>query len=200
MADQVIKETFTVTFTYEMSINTDTGEILDTKLTDRSISKPSTKLTKADPKKKVEQDESPIPKLTLDSTKCYLNTAAVALMGIGPDDRVDIKYENGTPIIGSDEFFGTKGGNRVSKNNTFACRGNKNSELSKHGNEFVITPHPNRQGLFILNSGEENVERLVGDNNVNISEEDEVLDLSLDELIDDTDANITEINSNFFKL
>lgn len=199
MADKIAKETFTLTLTYEMSVNTDTGEILETRLIDRSVGKSDIKAVKTT-SKKVVRDESSEPKLILDSTKCYLNPAAVSLMGVGSDDRIDIKYENGVPVIGTDEAFGTKGGNKLTKSNTVACRGSKNEELAKHGNSFTITPHPSKQGLFILSSGEVNIEKLTGDDNVNIEEGDEVFDLNLDELVDDKDANITEIDSNFFKL
>ena len=37
----MIKETFTITFTYEMSTDTDTGEILEIKLINKTLGKPS---------------------------------------------------------------------------------------------------------------------------------------------------------------
>ena len=39
MADTIKKETFTIVLTYEMSVNIDTGEILETRLIDRNIGK-----------------------------------------------------------------------------------------------------------------------------------------------------------------
>lgn len=178
-----------ILFHYEVDENT--GEI--TYIGKEEITVNTSKTVKSTSNKTLDTEE--VPKLTLDSTKCYFNLAAVSLMEISPDDRIDIKYENGTPIIGKDEVFGTKGGNRVSKNNTFACRGNKNSELSKHGNEFIIIPHPNRPKLFILDS-ENKPNKLTGDENVNIDGDI----FNLDDLIDDKNANITEIDSTFFKL
>lgn len=200
MADTIAKETFTLTLTYEMSVNIDTGEILETRLINRSVDKSDIKAAaKTTSKKKVEQDESSEPILTLEESKYHLNSAAISIMGIESDDKIDIKYENGLPIIGTDESFGTKGGNKLTKSNTVAYRGNKNEELSKHGKEFRLIPHPSKPGLFMLDSGEK-VSKPIGDDNVNVEEEDEVFDLNLDELVDDKDANITEIDSNFFKL
>lgn len=204
MADQVIKETFTLTLTYEMSVNTDTGEILETRLVDRSVNKP--KATKPAPKKELE-DDGAAPELTLEGNKYHLNAAAVSLMEISADDKIDIKYENGkngsVPVIGTDEAFGTKGGNKLTKSNTVACRGSKNEELSKYGSKFTLVPHPSKPGLFVLTSETVKADQLVGDDNVSVDEEeaeDLPFDLSLDDLANGEDANISEVDSSFFKL
>lgn len=204
MANQVIKETFTLTLTYEMSVNTDTGEILETKLIDRSVNKP--KVTKSAPKKEVE-DNGMAPELTLEENKYHLNAAAVSLMGISADDKIDIKYENGKngsiPVIGTNEAFGTSSGCKLTKSNTVACRGSKNKELSKYGNKFTLVPHPNKAELFILTSETIEGNKLVGDDNISIDEEetdDLPFDLSLDEIAEEQDANVSEIDSSFFKL
>lgn len=191
----IVKEKFILTFTYEMSIDTSTGEVIESKLIDKKIDKPNV------PKKVIEED--PEPKVVLEGNKYCLNNAAITLMNIKPGDKVDIKYEDGKngkfPVIGTDEAFGTKGGNKVSSSNTVACRGSKNSELSKYGNEFKIVPHPSKADLFALVSDSSPIELPKGDDNVHIEEEDLAFDLDLDE-IDNQDANITEIDSNFFKL
>lgn len=196
-----IKETFILSLTYEMSVDTETGEVLETKLIDRSVNKP-VKAMKATANEAV-QDDDKEPKLYLEDNKCRLNSKAVSLMGISPGDKLDIKYDDGkngsVPIIGTDEAFGTKGGNKLTKSNTIACRGSKNEELSKYGKEFVLAVHPSKAGLFVLTSEEVAVGQLVGDDNVNI-DTPEGIDLNLEGLVDDKDANVSSIDTNFFKL
>lgn len=196
-----VKETFILSLTYEMSVDTETGEVLETKLIDRSVNKP-VKATKATANEAV-QDDDKEPKLYLEDNKCRLNSKAVSLMGISPGDKLDIKYDDGkngsVPIIGTDEAFGTKGGNKLTKSNTIACRGSKNEELSKYGKEFVLAVHPSKAGLFVLTSEEVAVDQLVGDDNVNI-DTPEGIDLNLEGLVDDKDANVSSIDTNFFKL
>ena len=196
-----IKETFILSLTYEMSVDTETGEVLETKLIDRSVNKP-VKAMKATASEAV-QDNDKEPKLYLEDNKCRLNSKAISLMGISPGDKLDIKYDEGkngsVPIIGTDEAFGTKGGNKLTKSNTIACRGSKNEELSKYGKEFVLAVHPSKAGLFVLTSEEVAVDQLVGDDNVNI-DTPEGIDLNLEGLVDDKDANVSSIDTNFFKL
>lgn len=196
-----VKETFILSLTYEMSVDTETGEVLETKLIDRSVNK-SVKAMKATANEAV-QDDDKEPKLYLEDNKCRLNSKAVSLMGISPGDKLDIKYDDGkngsVPIIGTDEAFGTKGGNKLTKSNTIACRGSKNEELSKYGKEFVLAVHPSKAGLFVLTSEEVAVDQLVGDDNINI-DTPEGIDLDLEGLVDDKDANVSSIDTNFFKL
>lgn len=196
-----IKETFILSLTYEMSVDTETGEVLETKLIDRSVNKP-VKAMKATANEAVQDDEKE-PKLYLEDNKCRLNSKAISLMGISPGDKLDIKYDDGkngsVPIIGTDEAFGTKGGNKLTKSNTIACRGSKNEELSKYGKEFVLATHPSKAGLFVLTSEEVAVDQLVGDDNINI-DTPEGIDLDLEGLVDDEDANVSSIDTNFFKL
>ena len=196
-----IKETFILSLTYEMSVDTETGEVLETKLIDRSVNKP-VKAMKATANEAV-QDDDKEPKLYLEDNKCRLNSKAISLMGVSPGDKLDIKYDEGkngsVPVIGTDEAFGTKGGNKLTKSNTIACRGSKNEELSKYGKEFVLAVHPSKAGLFVLTSEEVAVDQLVGDDNVNI-DTPEGIDLNLEGLVDDEDANVSSIDTNFFKL
>ena len=196
-----VKETFILSLTYEMSVDTETGEVLETKLIDRSVNKP-VKAMKATANEAVQDDEKE-PKLYLEDNKCRLNSKAISLMGISPGDKLDIKYDEGkngsVPVIGTDEAFGTKGGNKLTKSNTIACRGSKNEELSKYGKEFVLATHPSKAGLFVLTSEEVAVDQLVGDDNVNI-DTPEGIDLNLEGLVDDEDANVSSIDTNFFKL
>ena len=196
-----VKETFILSLTYEMSVDTETGEVLETKLIDRSVNKP-VKAMKATANEAV-QDDDKEPKLYLEDNKCRLNSKAISLMGISPGDKLDIKYDDGkngsVPIIGTDEAFGTKGGNKLTKSNTIACRGSKNEELSKYGKEFVRAERPSKAGLFVLTSEEVAVDQLVGDDNINI-DTPEGIDLDLEGLVDDKDANVSSIDTNFFKL
>ena len=196
-----VKETFILSLTYEMSVDTETGEVLETKLIDRSVNKP-VKAMKATASEAV-QDNDKEPKLYLEDNKCRLNSKAISLMGISPGDKLDIKYDEGkngsVPVIGTDEAFGTKGGNKLTKSNTIACRGSKNEELSKYGKEFVLAVHPSKAGLFVLTSEEVAIDQLVGDDNVNI-DTPEGIDLNLEGLVDDEDANVSSIDTNFFKL
>ena len=196
-----IKETFILSLTYEMSVDTETGEVLETKLIDRSVNKP-VKAMKATASEAV-QDNDKEPKLYLEDNKCRLNSKAISLMGISPGDKLVIKYDEGkngsVPVIGTDEAFGTTGGNKLTTSNTIACRGSKNEELSKYGKEFVLAVHPSKAGLFVLTSEEVAVDQLVGDDNVNI-DTPEGIDLNLEGLVDDEDANVSSIDTNFFKL
>ena len=207
MADIIKKETFTVKLTYEMSVNTDTGEILETRLIDRSIDNSDLKAVKPSAKKKVVQDEDKEPKLILEDNKYRLNNAAVELMGLDSDSKLNIRYEQGKngdiPVIGTSIAFGVSSGNKLTKSNTVACRGHNREELVKYGEEFILVPHPSRPGLFILTSESVKPEQLIGDDNVSVEggeDEDLPFDLDVKGLVDDEDANITEIDSNLFKL
>ena len=197
MADTIKKETFIVKLTYEMSVNIDTGEILETRLIDRSINNSDLKAVKSSTKKKIVEDKE--PKLILEDNKYRLNNAAIELMKLSSDSKLSIKYVQGNsgdvPVICIDDH-----GNKITKSNTVACRGNKNAELAKYGEEFILVPHPSKPGLFILTSESIKPEQLTGDDNVNIEDEDSLFDLSLKDLAEDEDTNITEIDSSFFKL
>ena len=207
MADHIVKETFILTLAYEMTVNTDTGEVLETRLIDRSVNKPESKSSKSASKKKVVEDEDTEPKLFLEDNKFRLNSAALTLMGIDIESgvKLDIKYEDnkGTsiPVLGTDEVFETKGGNKLTKAGTVAFRGNKNEELSKYGSEFTLVAYPAKPGLFILSSGNQ-VPSVQVDENISVDVEDTDLPFELDlaEIAGDKDAEITEIDSTFFNL
>lgn len=125
--DPIIEE-FTITLKYQVKVDTETGE-MTTKCLSRKVDKSNFEVVDAKPKKKSTsvKNESSEPKLILESNKYQLTQAAVDLMGVEPDDKIDIKYEkqgkNITPVIGSDETFGTKQGNKLTKSLTVACRG-----------------------------------------------------------------------------
>lgn len=127
-----------------IALDPETGEFRDF-----SVSKKST-TTK---KKSVVSDDA-TPKLILETSKYTLTQAAANLLGVEPDDRIDIKYQKIgnilVPVIGSNTAFGTKAGNKLTKSLTVSCRGKANEELSDYGSEFTFKPHPNKEGLFIL--------------------------------------------------
>lgn len=192
--DPIVEE-FTITLKYQVTVDTETGE-MTTKCIKRTVDKTNFEVSeKKTAKKKVVEDNSS-PQLTLEDNKYRLNTAAIELMGVSAESKIDIKYEKQgksmIPVIGTDEAFGTRGGNRLSKSNTVACRGSKHEELVKYGNVFQIIPHDSKAGLFIL-KGDAQVDTLDGDENVSIDEE-----IDISQLIDDKD--VEEINSFDFTL
>lgn len=205
--DPIVEE-FTITLKYQVAVDTETGE-MTTKCIKRTIDKSNFEVSDAASKKaskKTKKEESIEPELTLEDNKYCLNSAAIELMDVTPNNKLDIKYEkNGNtmvPVIGTDEAFGTKGGNKLTKSNTVACRGSKNEELSKYGRVFKLTPHGTKDGLFILIGDSTLIVSPNGDENISIEEVDEdlPLDTDLSTLIDDKDANIEEIDSNYFQL
>ena len=100
---------------------------------------------------KVEANTEPL--ITLDSNKLVLTTGAVDMMKICPDCRVDIKYKKknkvSVPVIGTDEAFGTKGGNKLTKTNTISFRGASNEKLSEFGTTFKLEPSEDK-GIFYM--------------------------------------------------
>lgn len=202
-----VVEHFQVILDYEVIVDPETGDI-QTKLINKSIDKAKFKSIDAPVKKKAtktKKEESNIPQLILEENKYSLNTVAVELMQVTTEDKIDIKYEkrgkNMIPVIGSDTVFGTRGGCKLTKSNTVACRGSKNDELAKYGTIFEIIPHESKQGLFIL-KGENNSDIQEENSEIKLDSEDENLPLDVDitDLVDDKDANLTEIDSNFFVL
>ena len=129
-----------------VALNPETGEIRDFAPT--STKKTSTRSSK----KKV--DENPNPQLVLEDNKYSLNAAAVTLMGLVPEMKlcVKIKKIDGamTPIIGTNEAFKVKDGNRLTKSFTVACRGANHDALITYGTVFDIEPNPALEGTFIL--------------------------------------------------
>ena len=62
---------------------------------------------------------------------------------------VNYKYE--VPVIGKDDVFNCKSGNKLTKSKTISCRGKANTELSKYGSEFKLISLDN--GTFIMDGG-----------------------------------------------
>lgn len=200
-----VVEHFQVILDYEVTVDESTGE-LKTRLIKKSIDKANFKSieVKESKKKSNKKEESSTPQLILEDNKYILNTAAIELMQVTTEDKIDIKYEKKgkgmIPVIGSDSVFGTKQGCKLTKSNSVSCRGSKNTELAKYGSIFEIIPHPSKPGLFILKGDSE--EESSEESEIKIEEDDEnlPLDVDLETLIDDKDADITEIDTNFFVL
>ena len=141
---------------------------------------------------KVEDSDEPL--IRLDSNKLVLTTGAVQFMNICADCRIDIKYKRrgnlAVPVIGTDEAFETKGGNKLTKNNTVSFRGAANEKLAEYGTTFTIEPSED-DGIFYL----------IGDKMINTIP-DEAIDIeseldidALDEInIDDDNVNLESFN------
>lgn len=193
-------ETFKVLFTYEQ--DTETGDI---KCINREVINDDIKPVKkaSTSKKKSSKNESSEPQIILEDNKYTLNSAAVELMEVEPDDRLDIKFEkNGKlmiPIIGTNESFGTKAGNRLTKSFTVSCRGKANDELQNYGTVFTLSVHPTKEGLFVM-QGDKAPEAVV-DDKVEIKDDaSEVeVEIDLDDFIAD-EHEVEEISALDFKL
>ena len=178
------------TETGEFSIvSKDTGEIKEGKAT--------TKGTRS--KSKPKSDGSTIPQLILEENKYRLNSAAIELMGVEPDARLDIKIEreggSRHPVLGTDEAFKTHSGNRLTKSYTVSCRGKNREQLETFGTIFNLIPHNKIPGLFILESQDGDSPTEVEDENIelpsNDASEDLPFDLGLDDIIENGDATET---------
>jgi hypothetical protein len=154
-------------------------------------------------KKQVKKDECAEPKLILEDNKYILTKAAADLMGVKPDDKLEIKYEqqgkNRVPVIASDEVWKTHSGNRLTKSLTVACRGSKHDELVKFGTEFDVVPHDKKEGLFILKNKDTEITEEIEDL-TDVEEKLELpIDIDLQDLIDDSD-DVMEVPSSMFQL
>lgn len=181
-----------------LDVDLETGE---TVTVDRKVINDDLKPTKKSSSKK--KDDDPVPKITLESNKYCLNAAAVELLGVSPDDRLDIKMEKQgkkfIPVIGTNETFGTKSGNRLTKSFTVSCRGKANEELSKYGEVFTLTPHPSKEGLFSLTGDKEPP---VVEDAPDVTEDTTTEDINLEpadlEGLVDNDGDSTEISAGDF--
>ena len=182
----IVKQQFTIT--YEREIDTDTGEIIKTSIVKTS----DTPIKTSKKSKNSTKDESSEPELILESNKYVLNNAAITLMNVEPGCKLNIKYEKSgnlfIPVIGTDEVFGTKGGNKLNKSNSVSYRGNANTELSKYGTVFKIKVHPKTANLFIL-EGENKQGDFSSDENIELPEDYDIEnDISIDDFIEEASS------------
>jgi hypothetical protein len=142
-------------------VNQETGEV-------KSVEIPKATTKKTTTRKKKE-DESSEPQLILEENKYKLNSAAIELMGVEPEAKLNIKMRKinkvMTPILGTDEAFNVKSGNRLTKSFTVACRGANNEALAAYGTVFTLEANPDGTGTFILH-GDKAPETLLEDENL----------------------------------
>ena len=179
-----------------VALNVETGEIRDFAPT---TAKKTT--TTRSSKKKV--DENPNPQLTLEDNKYSLNTAAVELMGVEPEAKLCIKMKkidgSMTPIIGTNEAFKVKDGNRLTKSFTVACRGANHDALAAYGTIFDLEANPNLEGTFILKGDKGPV--IVHDENIseNVEIPEDLENINLEGLTDDTPDAEAEVDGAMFE-
>ena len=135
-----------------LTIETDV-ETGDIKLLNREVINDDIKPVKKKSTSKVVENPEPI--VTLADNKLSLTTGAMDLLKIAADSKVAVKYnKEGKPIIGSDEAFGTKTGNRVTKSNTISFKGDKYDRLAAFGTEFRLES-TDKEGIFLMVNNKE---------------------------------------------
>ena len=174
---------------FHYDVNETTGEITFLGKEEITVDTAKKQLPKVN---KVVENEEPL--ITLDSNKLVLTTGAVQMMNICADCRIDIKYKKrdriSVPVIGTDEAFGTKGGNKLTKTNTISFRGVANEKLSEYGTTFKIEPSED-EGIFYLIG--DKMKSIIPDDTIDIQSE---LDIeSLDDInLNDDDVNLGSFN------
>ena len=194
-------QTFKVLFTYEQDDETGEVKVINREVVNDDLPKPKKKTSAP---KKSKADENPEPELTLEDNKYCLNTAAVELLGVEAEDRIDIKFEKRdkvrVPVIGCNTAFGTQGGNRLTKSNTVSYRGKNHDLLEEYGTVFSFK-ETDKEGIFEL-IGDKPIPEEKEDDNVKIVDE-EVEEIGRPEDLegildgDATEVNADDINFNF---
>ena len=190
--------------TFQVSVDTTTGEISVVNVETGEVKEVKAKKTTS---KKKKEEESSEPQLILEDNKYCLNTAAVELLGVEPDDRLCIKYKKigktAVPVIGTEEVFKTKGGNKLTKTNTVSCRGKANEELATYGTIFTLSENPDGSGTFILTGDKAPETPVVHDEAVDTEDEDIRKDLEeigdsistdSEEPVDEEEVNSDELD------
>ena len=180
-----------------------TGEIItDTReFGDESVKASKPKAAKK--KKKNEWDDDETPLLIREDNKLILNEAAVKLMGVEEGVRINIKMQTINrrryPVIGTEETFGDKGGNLLTKSHTIRYGGKNNDELAKFGYIFVLEPQGKVDGLFLLKNRDASPEEEAENDAVAISVQEELDDLN-NNLSDEEAEVVDELNFNLDEL
>ena len=132
-----------------------TGEIKFIGKEEITVDSASSKASKSSTTKKSTSkvDDNPEPLITLEANKLVLTQGAVDALNPCEDCRIDIKYKKKdkklVPVIGTDESFGTKAGNKLTKTNTVSYRGAANDKLSAYGRVFRLEP-TEEDGIFYM--------------------------------------------------
>jgi hypothetical protein len=192
---------FKVLFTYEQDDETGEVKVLNREVVNDDLPKAKKKTSAP---KKSKADENPEPELILEDNKYVLNSAAVELLGVEADDRIDIKFEKRDkvriPVIGCNTAFGTQGGNRLTKSNTVSYRGKNHDTLEEYGTVFSFK-ETDKEGIFEL-IGDKPLPEEKEDENVKIVD-DEVEEIGRPEDLegivdgDATEVDADEIDFNF---
>lgn len=140
------------------SIDEETGEIttqeLDvTTLIVGALGKKTTTVKKKSSSSKIEENDTPI--VRLEENKYILTSGAIAALDAEPGEtRLVIRFQKigdfTIPVIGTNETFGIKSGNKLTLSGSVSCRGKANEELADFGNEFILVKHPSAEGMFIM--------------------------------------------------
>jgi hypothetical protein len=187
-------QTFKVLFTYEQDDETGEVKVINREVVNDDL--PKAKKKTSTPKKS-KADENPEPELILEDNKYCLNTAAIELLGVEAEDRIDIKFEKRdkvrVPVIGCNTAFGTQGGNRLTKSNTVSYRGKNHDLLEEYGTVFSFK-ETDKEGIYEL-VGDKPIPEEKEDENVKIVDE-EVEEIGRPEdLVGIVDGDATEINA-----
>ena len=117
------------------------------------VTEKKTSTTKRTTKK--DKEESNESFLVREENKLVLSSKLVEELGAEYEDRIAINYFKDEtnkityPVIGlSTSFGGKESGNKLTKSNTVAFRGNSNSTLAEFGTRFSIEPL--KDGVFKL--------------------------------------------------
>ena len=185
---------FQVMFTYEQDDETGEVKVINREVVNDDL--PKAKKKTSTPKKS-KADENPEPELILEDNKYSLNTAAIELLGVEADDRIDIKFEKRdkvrVPVIGCNTAFGTQGGNRLTKSNTVSYRGKNHDTLEEYGTVFSFK-ETDKEGIFEL-IGDKPIPEEKEDENIKIVDE-EVEEIGRPEdLVGIVDGDATEVNA-----
>jgi hypothetical protein len=193
-------QTFKVLFTYEQDDETGEVKVVNREVVNDDL--PKAKKTSSKTTKKA--DEDPEPKVTLEDNKYSLNTAALTLLGVEADDRIDIKFEKRekgrVPVIGNNVYFGTQGGNRLTKSGTVSYRGKNHDLLEEYGTVFTLKA-TDKEGIFEM-IGDKPIPEEKKDENIKI-EDEEVEEIGRPEDLiglvdgDATEANAEDLDFNF---
>ena len=184
---------FKVLFTYEQDDETGEVKVINREVINEDL--PKAKKTSSKATKKA--DDDPEPKITLEDNKYCLNNAALELLGVEADDRIDIKFEKRgkvrIPVIGNNVSFGTQGGNRLTKSGTVSYRGKNHDLLAEYGTIFSFK-ETDKEGIFEL-VGDQPLPEPQEDSNVSVLDE-EVAEIGRPEdLVGIVDEDATEMNT-----
>lgn len=175
-------------------VDTETGDVTNVKCQVEGQVKRKTTTKK---KSEVEEPYSVIERL---ETKLSLNNKAISELGIEPGDRVDVIYEKVKGVLKPFVQVGGEKGNKLTKTNTVAFKGNQNIVLAEFGDQFTLEPHS--ENTFKLSQITDNIEsgdsikaEVIVDNDFPIQDLDE---LTYEDIKSETD-DLTDIDVLQFK-